>query len=181
MPLSPNFLIITNDNGFSKLVESFNVASEGLAYRVIDVNLSTMRLLPKQMHELLSDLNFEFYNFAKEFKDYQGLSTLYYLSQIFGRNFIKNGERVTRIKGFAQALLYQQILKHLLGLNEELVLVNTHQISSNYQRYVDDVAVSLLESLKATDEIGVQQMKEFRSSVEHILVYLKKRSKIVMK
>lgn len=181
MPLSPNFLVITNDNGFSKLVEHFNVASEGIAHRVVDVNIDKIRLLPKQMNELLNDLNFEFYNFSKEFKKYQNLSTLYYLSMIFGRNFIKNGERVTRIKGFAHALLYQQIVKHLLGINEELVLVNTHQVSSNYQRYIDDVSVSLLESLKATDELSIKQLKDFRESIEHILVYLKKRSKIVVK
>lgn len=181
MPLSPNFLVITNDNNFSQLVEDFNVASEGLAHRVLDVNASTIRLLPKQVHELLNDLNFEFYNFSQEFKDYQGLSTLYYLSMIFGRNFIKTGERMTRIKGFAQALLYQQILKHLLGLNEELILVNTHHISTNYQRYIDDVAESLLESLKPADKVGMKQIKDFRNAVEHILVYLKKRSKIVVK
>ncbi|GAA5094936.1 hypothetical protein [Wohlfahrtiimonas larvae] len=181
MPLSPNFFIITSDNGFSKLVENFNIASEGLAHRVIDVNANTIRLLPRQMNELLNDLNFEFYNYSKEFKSYQGLSTVYYLSLIFGRNFIKNGERVTKIKGFANALLYQQILKHLLGLNEELVLVNTHQVSSNYQRYVDDVASSLLEALKPVDELGIQQIKALRGSIEHILVYLKKRSKIVIK
>ncbi len=181
MPLSPNFLVITSDNDFSKLVEHFNVASEGLSHRVVDVNINTIRLLPKQMNELLNDLNFEFYNFSKEFKSCQGLSTLYYLSMIFGRNFIKNGERVTRVKGFAHALLYQQVLKHLLGVNEELVLVNTHQVSSNYQRYIDEVAASLLESLKPTDELGVKQLKDFRESIEHILVYLKKRSKIVLK
>ncbi len=181
MPLSPNFLVITNDNSFDKLVEHFNIASEGLAHRVIDVNTNSMKLLPKQMHELLNDLNFEFYNFSDEFKSYQGLSTLYYLSRIFGRNFIKSGDRVTKVKGFAHALLYQQVLKHLLGLNEELVLVNTHQVSSNYQRYVDEVAATLLESLKPTDELGMKQIKDFRNSVEHILVYLKKRSKILPK
>ena len=181
MPLSPNFLVITHDNSFSKLVDRFNVASEGLAHRIVDINADSVRLLPKQMNELLNDLNFEFYNYSQEFKSYQGLSTLYCLSAIFGRNFIKSGERVTKVKGFAQALLYQQVLKHLLGLNEELVLVNTHQVSSNYQRYVDEVAVSLLESLKPTDEAGIKQIKDFKESVEHILVYLKKRSKIVLK
>lgn len=181
MPLSPNFLVITHDNDFSKLVGHFNAASEGLTYRIVDVNAEKIRLLPKQMNELLNDLNFEFYNFSKEFKSYQGLSTLYFLSMIFGRNFIKNGERVTRVKGFAHALLYQQVLKHLLGVNEELVLVNMHQVSSNYQRYVDSVAASLLEALKPQDEIGINQLKDFRESIEHILVYLKKRSKIVSK
>ena len=181
MPLSPNFLVISHDNSFTKLVEHFNAASEGLSYRIVDINVATVRLLPKQMNELLNDLNFEFYNFSKEFKNYQGLSTLYYLSMIFGRQFIKNGERVTRVKGFAHALLYQQILKHLLGINEELVLVNTHQVSSNYQRYVEEVAASLLEALKPTDERGIAQIKDFRESIEHILVFLKKRSKIVLK
>lgn len=181
MPLSPNFLVISHDNSFTKLVEHFNAASEGLSHRIVDINVATIRLLPKQMNELLNDLNFEFYNFSKEFKNYQGLSTLYYLSMIFGRQFIKNGERVTRVKGFAHALLYQQILKHLLGINEELVLVNTHQVSSNYQRYVEEVAASLLEALKPTDERGIAQIKDFRESIEHILVFLKKRSKIVLK
>lgn len=181
MPLSPNFLVISHDNSFTKLVEHFNAASEGLSHRIVDINVATVRLLPKQMNELLNDLNFEFYNFSKEFKNYQGLSTLYYLSMIFGRQFIKNGERVTRVKGFAHALLYQQILKHLLGINEELVLVNTHQVSSNYQRYVEEVAASLLEALKPTDERGIAQIKDFRESIEHILVFLKKRSKIVLK
>ena len=181
MPLSPNFLVISHDNSFTKLVEHFNAASEGLSHRIVDINVATVRLLPKQMNELLNDLNFEFYNFSKEFKNYQGLSTLYYLSMIFGRQFIKNGERVTRVKGFTHALLYQQILKHLLGINEELVLVNTHQVSSNYQRYVEEVAASLLEALKPTDERGIAQIKDFRESIEHILVFLKKRSKIVLK
>ena len=181
MPLSPNFLVISHDNSFTKLVEHFNAASEGLSHRIVDINVATVRLLPKQMNELLNDLNFELYNFSKEFKNYQGLSTLYYLSMIFGRQFIKNGERVTRVKGFAHALLYQQILKHLLGINEELVLVNTHQVSSNYQRYVEEVAASLLEALKPTDERGIAQIKDFRESIEHILVFLKKRSKIVLK
>lgn len=181
MPLSPNFLVISHDNSFTKLVEHFNAASEGLSHRIVDINVATIRLLPKQMNELLNDLNFEFYNFSKEFKNYQGLSTLYYLSMIFGRQFIKNGERVTRVKGFAHALLYQQILKHLLGINEELVLVNTHQVSSNYQRYVDEVAASLLDALKPMDERGIAQIKDFRESIEKILVFLKKRSKIVLK
>ena len=181
MPLSPNFLVISHDNSFTKLVEHFNAASEGLSHRIVDINVATVRLLPKQMNELLNDLNFEFYNFSKEFKNYQGLSTLYYLSMMFGSQFIKNGERVNGVKGFAHALLYQQILKHLLGINEELVLVNTHQVSSNYQRYVEEVAASLLEALKPTDERGIAQIKDFRESIEHILVFLKKRSKIVLK
>lgn len=82
MPLSPNFLVITYDNSFSKLVDRFNVALEGLAHHIVDINADSVRLLPKQMNELLNDLNFEFYNYSKEFKSYQGLSTLYCLSAL---------------------------------------------------------------------------------------------------
>ncbi len=179
MRLSPSFKVLSNEDVFPSLVEDFNLAAEGLANHLLKISSDKVNLVPKQMLALLNDLSFEFYNFYDEFKERQGLSTLYYLSFIFGRHFLKAGEKVIIIKGYTNALLFQQILRHLLKIEEDLILVNTHSINSTYQRYVDDVAESLLVALKPVDQMSMKQLNDFKRSLERIIVYLKRKSRAV--
>lgn len=178
--LSRSFLTISQSNEFEKCKEKFSLATEGIYQCIAQEVLFIMRGVSlRQLVDWLDDLEFEFYNYSDKLREKQRLASLYNVAELIGRDFVSDigHGKTIKVKGFAEAIFYQQLLKELLQVREELVIVNMQALHPNLQKMLPEIVPTMLSALSPNITKSPDVLNEFVLSIENIVQYLQRKAK----